>query len=103
MSAESPSEPQSPGIDVAYVAHLARLALTAEEVTLFQGQLSRIVDYVRGIQQVDVSGIEPTHHAFPVENVFRADEARPSLPREVVLRNAPASRDGHFVVPKIVE
>lgn len=101
VSEEAPAGNEA--IDVAYVAHLARLALTADEVALFQGQLSRIVDYVRAIQQVDVEGIEPTFHARPMDNVFRADAVKPSLEHATVLRNAPASRDGLFSVPKIVE
>ncbi|MDA0576587.1 MAG: Asp-tRNA(Asn)/Glu-tRNA(Gln) amidotransferase subunit GatC [Verrucomicrobia bacterium] len=90
-------------IDVRYVANLARLALTEEEVATFQGQLGQIVDYVQAIDRLDVTGIEPTSHAHLQQNVFRSDVARPSLDQASVLRNAPASRDGLLLVPKIVE
>ena len=89
-------------IDVPYVAQLARLTLTEEEVQVFQGQLEQIVDYVKAIQQVDVSGVEPMAHATRVQNVFRKDEERKGLDRDVVLKNAPAHDGEQFLVPKII-
>ena len=89
--------------DVKYVAHLARIALTPDEQEKFGAQLSNILGYIDKLNQLDVSGIEPTAHAVPLVNVFRADEVRPSLPNEEALRNAPASANGLFMVPKIVE
>ncbi|MFC1453496.1 Asp-tRNA(Asn)/Glu-tRNA(Gln) amidotransferase subunit GatC, partial [Verrucomicrobiota bacterium] len=90
-------------IDVAYVARLARLDLTDDERRVFQEQLDHIVGYMRKIRELDLSGIEPTSHAHPVQNVFREDETRPGLPREEAMDNAPASADGQFIVPKILE
>ncbi len=90
-------------IDVAYVAYLARLRLSDEEVALFQGQLEDIVSYVEKVRELDVSQVEPTAHGIPVENVFRKDEARESLPPGTAIKNAPASRDAQSLVPKIVE
>jgi aspartyl-tRNA(Asn)/glutamyl-tRNA(Gln) amidotransferase subunit C len=90
-------------IDVAYVARLARLSLTEEEVRTFAAQLREIVDYVRKINELDVRGIEPTSHAHPVTNVLRKDEVRPGLEREAVLANAPAHAQAQVLVPKIVE
>ena len=52
---------------------------------------------------MDATGVEPTSHAIPMQNVFRADEVRPSLPREAILAEAPDAREGYFVVPRIVE
>jgi aspartyl-tRNA(Asn)/glutamyl-tRNA(Gln) amidotransferase subunit C len=89
--------------DVKYVAHLARIALTPEEQEKFGAQLSNILGYIEKLNQLDVSQIEPTAHAVPLVNVFRPDEVRPSLPNEEALRNAPASANGLFMVPKIVE
>jgi aspartyl-tRNA(Asn)/glutamyl-tRNA(Gln) amidotransferase subunit C len=89
-------------IDVAYVARLAQLELTDAECRAFQGQLEQIVEYVREIRRVDVTGIEPTAHAVRIDNVFRADEARPGLDKEAVLANAPAQDGEQFLVPKIV-
>jgi len=90
-------------IDVKYVAHLARLSLTAEEEETLATQLSSILGYVEKLKEVDVTGVEPTAHAFPLVNVTRPDEVRPSMPHEDALRNAPAQANGLFIVPKIVE
>ena len=99
-----PSAMQETGkIDVEYVARLARVNLTAEEVRTFGAQLKEIVAYVRKIDKLDLTGIEPTSHAHAVLNVFRADEVRPGLDRDAVLAHAPAQAGGQFVVPKIVE
>jgi aspartyl-tRNA(Asn)/glutamyl-tRNA(Gln) amidotransferase subunit C len=90
-------------IDVKYVAHLARIALSPEEEQRFGSQLESVLGYVKQLEKVDVSGVEPTAHAFPLENVMRPDEVRPSLPHEEALQNAPAQVRGLFQVPKIVE
>ena len=89
--------------DVNYVAHLARIGLTAEEQEKFGAQLSNILGYIEKLNELDVNGIEPTAHAVPLVNVFRADEVRPSLSNEEALQNAPAKANGLFMVPKIVE
>ena len=90
-------------IDVKYVAHLARISLSPEEEQRLSAQLGNILGYIEKLKEADVSGVEPTAHAFPVLNVTRADESRPSLPNEDALRNAPAKANGLFIVPKIVE
>ena len=90
-------------IDVKYVAHLARLALTPEEEKKLSAQLGNILGYIEKLRELDVSSVEPTAHAMPMVNVTRADEIRPSLPHEEALRNAPKQAGGLFVVPKIVE
>jgi aspartyl-tRNA(Asn)/glutamyl-tRNA(Gln) amidotransferase subunit C len=89
--------------NVRYVAHLARLKLSTEEEQKLGEQLGDILGYIEKLKQVDVSGVEPTAHPFPLVNVMRPDEARPSLPHEEALRNAPQQIAGLFVVPKIVE
>ena len=90
-------------IDVKYVAHLARLSLSPEEEQKISEQLGNILGYIEKLKEVDVSGVEPTAHAFPLVNVTRADEVRPCLSQEEALRNAPAQANGLFIVPKIVE
>jgi aspartyl-tRNA(Asn)/glutamyl-tRNA(Gln) amidotransferase subunit C len=90
-------------IDVKYVAHLARLSLSADEEQKIGAQLGNILGYIEKLKEVDVSGVEPTAHAFPLVNVTRADEVRPSISNEEALRNAPAQANGLFIVPKIVE
>ena len=93
----------TPKIDVAYVAELARLELTDEEKRVFQAQLENIVGYVDKISAVDVSGVEPTMHGRAIENAFREDVVRPSMDRALALANAPAATDTDFKLPKIVE
>jgi aspartyl-tRNA(Asn)/glutamyl-tRNA(Gln) amidotransferase subunit C len=93
----------SPSMDIDYVANLARLALSAEEKTRFAAQLGDILAYFEKLNAVDVSGVEPMAHAFPVFNVLDEDVARPGLTVAEALRNAPAVRDNQIVVPKVVE
>jgi aspartyl-tRNA(Asn)/glutamyl-tRNA(Gln) amidotransferase subunit C len=90
-------------INVKYVAHLARLALTPDEEVKLAAQLGNILGYIEKLRELDVSGVEPTAHAVPMVNVTRADEIRPSLAHEDALRNAPRQANGLFIVPKIVE
>lgn len=89
--------------DIRYVAHLARITLTAEEEQILGAQLGQILGYVEKLQELDVSRVEPTAHAMPLTNVTRPDEVRPSLSHEDALRNAPAQANDLFLVPKIVE
>jgi aspartyl-tRNA(Asn)/glutamyl-tRNA(Gln) amidotransferase subunit C len=93
----------APEIDVKYVAHLARLSLTAREEQELGAQLSNILGYIEKLKEVDVSAVEPTAHAFPLVNVLRPDETRVSMSNDEALRNAPAHANGLFIVPKIVE
>ena len=90
-------------IDVKYVAHLARIALTPDEEKKIGSQLGHILGYIEKLRELDVTNVEPTAHAMPLENVTRADEIRPSLPPADALRNAPRQANGLFIVPKIVE
>jgi aspartyl-tRNA(Asn)/glutamyl-tRNA(Gln) amidotransferase subunit C len=89
--------------EVKAVALLARLTLSPEEEIKMGKQLGHVLGYIEKLKEVDVSGVEPTAHAFPLINVTRRDEVRPSLTNEEALRNAPAKANGLFVVPKIVE
>jgi len=90
-------------IDVKYVAHLARLALTPEEEQKLGAQLGHILGYIEKLKELDVTNVEPTAHAVPLVNVTRPDELRPSLSHGEAMRNAPAQTNGLFLVPKIVE
>ncbi len=88
--------------EVAHLAHLARLAVTDEELDLFAGQLGAVLDAVAQVGRADVADVPPTTHAVPMTNVFREDVARPSLPRDAVLAGAPAAEDGRIRVPRIL-
>ncbi len=90
-------------LDVKYVAHLARLALTPDEEKKLGAQLGHILGYIEKLRELDVANVEPTAHAVPMVNVTRADEIRPSLPHDDALRNAPRQSNGLFIVPKVVE
>ncbi len=93
----------APQMDIRYVAHLARLALTPEEEARFGAQLGGVLEYFEKLKQADVSGVEPMAHTMPLVNVTRPDQVQPSLPHAEALRNAPAAANGLFSVPKIVE
>jgi aspartyl-tRNA(Asn)/glutamyl-tRNA(Gln) amidotransferase subunit C len=90
-------------LDIDRVARLARIALTPEEKQTFSQQLGDVLHHIEQLSKVDVSGIEPTAHAFAVHNVWADDVARPGLSVDAALRNAPAQRDNMIVVPKVVE
>jgi len=93
----------SPDLDVAYVARLARLDLTAEETALFQKQLAQVLEHAVRLREVDLEGIEAAAHAWPIFDVLREDEIRPGLTQEEALRNAPRTAQDLFIVPKVVE
>ena len=84
---------------VLYVARLARLELSEEEVERFEGELSKVLDYIGTISELDLDEVPPTSHVVAVENALREDVPRPSLPREVALESAPDPAPGGFRVP----
>jgi aspartyl-tRNA(Asn)/glutamyl-tRNA(Gln) amidotransferase subunit C len=88
--------------EVAHLARLARLAVTDEELDLFAGQLDVVLQAVARVGEVADEDVPPTTHAVPMTNVTRPDVARPSLPRDVVLAQAPAAEDDRFRVPRIL-
>lgn len=90
-------------INIDYVAQLARLELTPEEKITFTEQLGQVLDYFKKIDAVDVSGVEPTAHAFPLYNVWDADKVRSGFTQQEALANAPAAREGQILVPRVVE
>ena len=85
--------------EVLHVARLARLELSEPEVERMSDELSNILGHVEKVGEIDLGGVPPTSHVVEVGNALRADEPRPSLPRETVLASAPAVRDDGFEVP----
>lgn len=85
--------------DVDHVAQLARLELSDEESARMAAELSKVLDHIEKIRELDLSGVEPTSHVVEVVNVLRADEPEPSLPRSVALASAPEATDTGFAVP----
>ncbi|MHB8432479.1 MAG: Asp-tRNA(Asn)/Glu-tRNA(Gln) amidotransferase subunit GatC [Candidatus Tyrphobacter sp.] len=89
-------------IDVRYVAKLARIELSEEEVVRFGAQLGALLEHVNALGELDVGSVPATAQVVESRNVAREDEPRPSLDREIVLGEAP-HRQGAFVrVPKIL-
>ncbi|OFW82057.1 MAG: asparaginyl/glutamyl-tRNA amidotransferase subunit C [Alicyclobacillus sp. RIFOXYA1_FULL_53_8] len=88
---------------VRHVAALARLAVSEDDVTMLAPQLTDILGYAEELQSVDMSGVAPTSHPFPLENVMRKDVSRPGLSREAALANAPDSDGEQVRVPAVLE
>ena len=90
-------------LDIDYVAQLSRLHLKDEEKQRFTSQLAPVLDYFKKLAAVDVEGIEPTAHAFPLHNVWHEDVASEPFTQETALKNAPAQKDQQIIVPRVVE
>lgn len=88
---------------VVEIAELARLTLTEDEITLYQEQLSAVLEYADRLQIADTDAILPTATVLPARNVMRADDPCPSMAREDILANAPEAEDGCFRVQAVLE
>mgnify|MGYP003292032380 CR=1 FL=1 len=84
---------------VLYVAKLARLKFSEEEIERLAPELSKILEYVEQMNRLGLEGVEPTSHVVKLENVLREDVPRPCLPKERALEQAPDPADGGFRVP----
>ena len=89
--------------EVKYIAGLARLTLTEDEITLYAQQLSDILGYIEQLNELDVDNVEPMSHVLDIINVMREDKHLPSLSREEVMANAPDHDGEHFKVPRVVK
>ena len=87
--------------EVEHVARLARLRFAEDELARLQPELGQIIDYVRQLAELDLSGLEPTSYAVPLKNVLRPDEPVPGLTQADAVRNGPDVERGQFVVPRI--
>ena len=88
--------------EVAKVAKLARLRITDAELEQFTEQLGQILEHAHDMTSLNLADVEPTGNPFGLINVMRDDVVRPSLDRDAVLAEAPASEDGRFAVPRIM-
>jgi aspartyl-tRNA(Asn)/glutamyl-tRNA(Gln) amidotransferase subunit C len=95
--------PESREIDVAHVAKLARLNLTADEAALFQKQLARVLEHAEKLRAPDTSTVDGAAEGETIFDVLREDEPRPWFTADEALRNAPRQANDLFVVPKVVE
>ena len=84
---------------VLHVAKLARLKVTDDEVDRMAEELSKILEHVETMNELDLEGVEPTTHVVDLTNVLREDVPRPCLSREKALEQAPDVADGGFRVP----
>jgi aspartyl-tRNA(Asn)/glutamyl-tRNA(Gln) amidotransferase subunit C len=89
--------------DVEHVAELARLHLTDEELDRLQGQLSRILEAIAVLRDVDTSHVGPTATVLALENVMRDDEPRDGISRDAALANAPLREGDHLRVPLVLK
>ena len=89
--------------DIQTVASLSRLKIRPEESATVIDNLNKILTYVENLNSIDTTNIEPTTYALPMQNVFRKDEVKPSLDRNLALSNAPLKEDGYFKVPRVLE
>ncbi len=84
---------------VLHVARLARLELTDDEVERMAGELTDVLGHFERIGELALEGVPPTSHVVDVPNALRADQPRPSWPREQILQAAPVVQDDAFLVP----
>ena len=85
------------------IARLARIRITPDEVQMLQGELSGILDWVKQLDEVDTANVEAMTRVVPIDLKMRRDEITDGEMAAAVLGNAPATEDGFYVVPKIVE
>lgn len=89
--------------DVRYVADLARLQFSEEETEQLAGEMSKILDYMETLEEVDTSDTEPLEHVIELEYRFRDDTAEEPLSHEKALKNAPNADTDYFRVPRVIE
>jgi len=89
--------------EVEHIADLARLSLTDDEISLYQDQLSAILEYFARLEDVDTSEVAPTATVLPLRSVMRADEVTQKLTRDEILANAPAVEDSCFQAPAVMD
>lgn len=89
--------------DVRHIASLARLRFSEAEEERLAGEMTRILDYVEQLRELDTEGVPPMAHVLDLHNVFRPDEVAPRIAREEALRNAPDADSDYFRVPKVIE
>ena len=89
--------------DILYVAKLAKLSLSEDEMQDLIPQMGDIIEFANTISKMDTEGVEPTNHILEVQNVMRKDEVKESYAREDIIRNAPVKEAGCIIVPNVVE
>jgi aspartyl-tRNA(Asn)/glutamyl-tRNA(Gln) amidotransferase subunit C len=85
------------------VAHLARIAVSAEDAERMTGELNTILGFVEQLNEVDVAGVEPMTSVIPMEMKKREDVVTDGSKPDDIVANAPATQENFFLVPKVVE
>ena len=88
---------------VEYVAKLARINITSEQKEFLRDQLSKILDYIDKLKEVDVDGVSPMRGLHIKKNIFREDKKHPFEDREIILENAPLREKDYFKIPKVID
>ncbi len=102
MTDPSPKSTPISKRDGAHVAQLARLGLSEQELDRFTTQLAAVLEHAADIAALDIEGVPPTAHPFPLANVFREDVVRSCLDRDEVLAQAPDVEAHRFRIPRIM-
>ncbi len=89
--------------DVEHIAKLAKLRFSEEEKVKFTEKFNDILAFIEKMNELDTSKVEPLSHVIELDNVFREDVVKPSLPTEDALKNAPAKTERFFKVPKVID
>jgi aspartyl-tRNA(Asn)/glutamyl-tRNA(Gln) amidotransferase subunit C len=88
--------------EVKRIAALAKIGLTDNEATAMAGELDQIVEFVETLQSVDTEGVILTNQVTGLTDAWRADEIKPSLDRNELLKNAPEQQDGYIKVRRVL-
>ncbi len=89
--------------DVKYVADLARLQFSDKDTEQIAGEMSKILDYMETLEEVDTGDVAPLEHVIELEYRYRKDEAKEPLDHEAALKNAPDADTDYFRVPRVIE
>jgi aspartyl-tRNA(Asn)/glutamyl-tRNA(Gln) amidotransferase subunit C len=85
------------------IAHLARIAVTEAEIPHLQGELNAMLSFVEQLSEVDIGGVEPMTSVMPMEMKKRPDLVTDGEIPDDIIKNAPATENHFFLVPKVVE
>ena len=94
---------QKPEIDIDYVSNLASIPLSSKEKSVFEKQLTDVLNYISKLNEIDTDSIEPIGHITNLQNVLREDKPAPSLSQDDAIKNAPKTYNGFFEVDAIFE
>ncbi|MEX1063641.1 MAG: Asp-tRNA(Asn)/Glu-tRNA(Gln) amidotransferase subunit GatC [Balneolaceae bacterium] len=89
--------------DIKYVADLAKLQLSGEEVKQLRGDMNQILGYIETLNELDTDSVEPLEHVTDLDTHFRRDEAKDPVSHEDALKNAPDADSDYFRVPRVID